>query len=73
MIKAYPRQGKLAGALKQYDITYQELADNISTTVAHLSNICNGKADFKLSLARKIRDYISKKAGIELQISDIIE
>lgn len=69
----FPRQGKLSGKLRQYDITYEELASYIGITPSAICAIINGHVDYKLSIARKIRTYIQKKARVDLPLSEIID
>lgn len=72
-ILPFPRQNKLAGKLRQYQITYEELANGIGMSAAGVEAIMNGRVDFKLSIARKICLYISKKSGENVELSDIVE
>lgn len=69
----FPRQGKLLGKLRQYDVTYQELGEFVGLTASGVEAIVNGRVDFKLSIARKIKTYLVKKSKLELALSDIIE
>lgn len=71
--RKFPRQDKLAGKLRQYDITYEELSPYIGITSSAISAIINGYVDYKLSIARKIRAYIQKKSGVELSLSEILD
>lgn len=72
-IRKFPRQDKLAGKLRQYNITYEELSPFIGITPSAISAIINGYVDFKLSLARKIRAYIQKKAKTQITLEEIID
>jgi len=71
--KKFPRQDKLAGKLRQYDITYEELSRYIGISPSAICSIVVGNVDFKLSVARKILAYIQKKSGTELSLSEILD
>lgn len=71
--KKFPRQDKLAGKLRQHDITYEELSRYIGITPSAICSIIVGNVDYKLSVARKIRAYIQMKSGAELSLSEILD
>ncbi len=69
----FPRQSKLLGKLRQYDITYEQLGNAIGRTPAAIEAIVNGRVDFRLSLARKIKTYLIKKSKQDMLLDDIID
>ena len=71
--KKFPRQGKLAGKLKQYDVSVPEIAKAVSKSPELIYAIISGHVDYKASIARKIKTYISKKYKVDLTLDDIIE
>jgi predicted transcriptional regulator len=70
----FPRQSKLAGKLRQYDVTYEEIAKAVGFSgPAAIEAIINGRVDYKVSIARKIKTYLSKKSKDNLMLEDILE
>jgi predicted transcriptional regulator len=72
-ISNFPRQNKLVGKLAEMDITYGQLAEAVGRSTTGISAIINGTVDFKLSLARKIQRYLSRKSKQDISLMDIIE
>ena len=70
----FPRQANLAGALRKYDVTYEEAAKAVGFKGAGaIEAIINGRVDFKMSVARKLRNFLSKKGKLDLNLSEIID
>ena len=69
----FPRQSKLLGKMRQYDITYEQLGKAIGRSPASIEAIVNGRVDFKLSLAKKIRTFLAKKSNQNILLDDIID
>ena len=72
-VKNFPRQGKLAGKLKQYDVSVPEIAKAVGKSPELIYAIISGQVDYKASVARKIKTYISKRHKVDLTLDDIIE
>lgn len=47
---------------KEHGISQNELARRMGVSVAHMSNIVNGKRDAKVELLKKMCDEFGKKA-----------
>ena len=73
LLKNHPRQGKLAGKLKQYDIAIPEIAKAIGRSPDLVYAIISGQVDYKVSIARKIKTYISRKCKTDITFEDIVE
>ena len=71
--KKFPRQSKLDNLLHDLHVTYKEAGKAIKMSPAAISLIVTGTNDYKVSVARKFQTYLSKKAGREVLLDDIIE
>jgi len=69
----YPRQSKLVGKLAELNVTYTELADAIGKSAPTVSAIINGQVDMRLSISKKIIEYLNKKSSIKLSVEDIMD
>ena len=49
MKQKFPRQGKLIGLMRRYDITYEEMGNAIGMTASGVEAIANGRVDFRKS------------------------
>jgi predicted transcriptional regulator len=53
---------RLKGKMTEHHITYEELAKALGKSTSGVCKILNGEVDAKLSIQRRIKNYVNKKA-----------